>query len=191
MFEKLLQKIKTENVLENQDIELVKQYFEPVLIPKNKILEEYGKTPTYIYFVVSGYVRLYHYNDEGDEITTHINCPPGFITSYDNFIKQIKSNEMVESITECELLRITKHDLDTLTSNSEALKNFSILMLQESNSYIEKRARELATLSAKQRYYNLMKQSPDILYNVPLRYVATFLGMKPESLSRIRKKVIN
>ncbi|MGN7785885.1 Crp/Fnr family transcriptional regulator [Niabella sp. 22666] len=75
---------------------------------KGRTIEEEGKIPRYLYFIVSGYVRLFHYNNKGDEVTMHINCPPGFITSYFHFINQTRLGENLECITACELLRISK-----------------------------------------------------------------------------------
>ncbi|MDP9962127.1 Crp/Fnr family transcriptional regulator [Chryseobacterium lathyri] len=190
MQQKLIDFIQSGHPLSPIDKDLIFQYFEPVLFPKNRIIEEAGKVPEYLYYIISGYLRLFHYNENGDEVTTHINCPPGFFTSYFNFVNTTKSNENVECITECELLRITKTDLDALTSRSEAMKNFSIEVFQKSIVYNETRSNELATLSGEKRYRKLIENYPGILHNVPITYIASFLGMKPESLSRIRRKLI-
>jgi CRP-like cAMP-binding protein len=135
-------------------------------------------------------VRLFHQNEKGEEMTTHINCPPGFITSYFNYINQTPSDENLECITDCQLLRINKTNLDKLIDKSSAFKDFSISVFQQSISYNENRSKELATLTAEQRYLKLIKEYPNILQNVPLQYIASFLGMNPKSLSRIRKQVI-
>ena len=190
MHEELL-KIMAQNVtLSHIDEDLCRKYFEPVIFPKNRIIEEEGKIPKHLYYIVSGFVRLFHYKDNGDEVTTHINCPPGFITSYFHFINQTKSNENLECITECELLRITKVNLDLLTQKSTTFKDFSILVFQQSLAYHENRSKELATLTAEQRYQKLIQDYPHILHNVPLQYIASFLGMNPKSLSRIRRQII-
>lgn len=189
MQQKLINFIKSGHVLSKEDEDLAVQFFEPVLFPKNRIIEEAGKVPEYLYYIVSGYLRLFHYNENGDEVTTHINCPPGFFTPYSSFIHTTKSNENVECITECALLRITKKDLEVLTSKSKAMKNFSIEVFQQSIIYNETRSLELATLSGEQRYRKLIENYPGILHNVPISYIASFLGMKPESLSRIRRKL--
>lgn len=186
----LLKLISQNTTLSDNDKALYEKYFEPVLYPKNRVIEEENKIPKYLYFVMSGFVRLFYYNDKGDEVTTHINCPPGFITSYFNFINQTRSNENLECITECELLRITKADLDLLTHQSSAFKDFSILVFQQSLAYNEIRSQELATLTAEQRYQKLVKKYPEILHNVPLQYIASFLGMNAKSLSRIRREII-
>ncbi len=190
MHDQLLKLIAQNVTLSDNDGALCKQYFEPVLFPKNQVIEEEGKIPKHLYFIVSGFVRLFHYNDNGDEVTTHINCPPGFIASYFHFINQTRSNENLDCITECELLRIRKTDLDLLTKQSIAFKDFSIFVFQQSIAYNENRSKELATLTAEQRYKKLIDNYPGILHNVPVQYIASFLGMNPKSLSRIRKQII-
>lgn len=191
MHKKLLKYIASNITLNEKDIALIEKYFEPVLYPKNRIIEEEGKIPQYLYYIVSGYLRLFHYNENGDEVTTHINCPPGFFTSYFNFINQTRADENVECVTDCELLRITKEELDLLTAESNVMKDFSIRVFQQSITYNENRSKELATLTAEQRYIKLIQNYPDILHNVPVQYIASFLGMKAESLSRIRRKLMN
>ena len=190
MHDQLLNLITTKVVLASYDKELCEKYFEPVSFSKNTIIEQEGTVPKYLYFVVSGFMRLFHYNNLGDEITTHINCPPGFITSYSHFINLTKSNENVECITECMLLRIAKADLDFLVQNSPAFRDFSTWVFQQSITYNENRSKDLATLTAEQRYKKLIENYPQILYNVPLQHIASFLGMNPKSLSRIRKQMI-
>src|SRR3954468_6844832 len=168
MHENLLKIIRQQIEITDSDRELCTKYFEPVLFPKNRIIEEEGKIPQYLYFVVSGYMRLFHYNDSGDEITTHINCPPGFITSYSEFIGETKSNANLECVTECELLRINKSNLDLLILKSEAFRNFSTWVFQHAIIYNETRSKELASLTAEQRYQKLIDNYPKILHNVPL-----------------------
>jgi len=190
MHDQLLNLVTKKVVLTNDDKDLCKKYFETVSFSKNTIIEHEGIIPNYLYFVVSGFMRLFHYNNLGDEITTHINCPPGFITSYSHFIERTKSSDNVECITDCVLLRITKVDLDFLVQNSAAFRDFSMWVFQQSIAYNENRAKDLANLTAEQRYKKLIDNYPEILYNVPLQHIASFLGMNPKSLSRIRKQMI-
>ncbi len=191
MHQHLLNIISQKVLLTEADVDLCKACFEPVMFPKNRIIEESGSVPRYLYFVVKGFMRLFHHNENGDEVTTHINCPPGFLTSYVHFVNQTKAGENVECITECELLRITKADLDRLTNQCAAFKDFSIQIFQQSIAYNEARSKELATLTAEQRYKRLIENYPGIIHHVPVQYIASFLGMKPESLSRIRKRMLS
>lgn len=190
MYSQLIKNISKSNNIQSNDLKLCEQLFEPILIPKNKILEEANKVPQYLYYIVSGYMRLFYYNDCGDEVTTHINCPHGFFTSFTEFVNKTKASTNVETITECKLLRITRSDYDTLMSKSLFWKDYGMFVLQESVTYNEERSKDLATLSAEQRYIKLIKFHPEVILNVPLQYIASFLGIKPESLSRIRRNVI-
>lgn len=191
LYQHLLNNAATQVKLTTTDTALCKQYFEPVLFAKNAIIEQEGTVPKYLYYVVSGFVRLFYYNEQGDQITTHLNCPPGFITAYTHFNNSTKSAENVECITDCELLRITKAHLDIICEQSPVFKDYSILVFQMALAYNETRARELASLTAEQRYEKLIANYPAIIHHVPLRYIASFLGMKPESLSRIRRKIVS
>ncbi|NML70383.1 Crp/Fnr family transcriptional regulator [Chryseobacterium sp. RP-3-3] len=191
MHDKLLQYIGSDFHFNSDEIEAIKQYFEPVSYSKNTLLEKAGKIPGYLYYIVSGYLRLFYMDENGNEVTTHVNCPPGFFTSYTHFISQTRSEDHVECITDCELLRITKENLDQLVNSSQSMKDFSISVFQQSIAYHENRSKELSVLNAEQRYLKLIENYPEIIQNVPIQYIASFLGMKPESLSRIRKKIIN
>ncbi|MDN3672594.1 Crp/Fnr family transcriptional regulator [Flavobacterium branchiarum] len=186
----LLNLISKDRLLSEEEKELCGQYFEPVFFLKNSILEKEGQVPKYLYFVLSGFARLFHHNSKGNEVTTNINCPTGFITSYMHFINQTKSDENLQCVTDCELLRITKTNLDLLIDQSIIFKDFSISVFQQALFYHESRSKELAILTAEERYLKLMKNYPDILQNVPLHYIASFLGMNPKSLSRVRKEMI-
>lgn len=190
MHNTLIQLITKSVKLSDSEEKLCFDYFEPVSFPKNHLLEEEGKIPRYLYFIISGFIRLYHYNTKGDQVTTHINCPPGFITSYTPFSTQVISNENLECITGCQLLRITKENLDLLLPQSPSFQSFSISVFQETLAYNETRAKDLATLTAEERYVNLVEHYPEIIQNVPIQYIASFLGMNPKSLSRIRKQLI-
>ncbi|WP_426479770.1 Crp/Fnr family transcriptional regulator [Chryseobacterium sp. CBSDS_008] len=191
MYDKLLQYIRSGHDFPQKETEAVRKYFEPVVFSKNTVIEKAGKVPQYLYYIVSGYLRLFYTDQNGSEVTTHINCPPGFFTSYSDFINAAVSENNVECITDAALLRISKENLDILISKSQAMKDFSISVFQQSIAYNENRSKELSVLNAEQRYLKLMKDYPEIIHNVPIQYIASFLGMKPESLSRIRRKIIN
>ena len=190
MVERLLEIIAKSVPISKVEEDLCKKYFDDISFKKNQIIEKSGQVPQYLYFVIEGFVRVFHFNIYGSEITTQINCPNGFITSsYLNFINLVKSDESISSITDCRLLRISKTYLEQLTHESTTIKDFSIAVFQQSIAYYERRSTELATLNALQRYQNLIRSNPEIVKNVPIQIIASFLGMKPESLSRIRKSI--
>jgi len=187
-YDKLLNLISTHINFNEEDIDLVKRLFEFVKHKKNDLLEFESKIPVNLYFINSGFVRVFHYQN-GSEITSHINCPPGFITSFNSFLNQKLSNDNVKCITDCELLKINRKNLDVLYQKSSNWDIFSKVIYEKSLLYNEQRTRDMITCTADERYSNLMKNHPEIIQNVPLQYIASYLGIEPQSLSRIRKKI--
>jgi CRP-like cAMP-binding protein len=176
--------------LTDKDIEVCKQYFELKSLAKNNILEEENKVPKHLYFITKGFMRLFYYDDNGDEITTLILSQNQFITSFTNFINEIKSNENLECITNCEFYRIERSKLIELIDKNENFKKFSLVIFEQAATTNQIRANDFATLTAELRYKKMVEQQPEIIQNVPIQYIASYLGIKPQSLSRIRKQLI-
>jgi CRP/FNR family transcriptional regulator, anaerobic regulatory protein len=120
-----------------------------------------------------------------------MNHAPRFFTSYNHFVNSSISNENIECITDCTLLRCKRADVDVLFEKSTRVKDHNFLVLQKALEDEKKRLIDRTTLTAEQRYLKFLKEQPNTLQNVPLQYIASYLGMKPESLSRIRKKFLN
>jgi CRP-like cAMP-binding protein len=189
-FKPLFQVISEKVQLEPADIELCKQYFEPVSFSKNSIIEAADKIPQHLYFVASGMLRLFYFDDNGNEVTSNISSPNRFITPFLSFINNRKARENIGSISDSELLKISREQLTALIQESERFKVFSLIIFEQAIIATENRANDLATLTATDRYKKLMQEQPEILQQVPVQYIASFLGIKPESLSRIRKQII-
>ncbi|WP_217603149.1 Crp/Fnr family transcriptional regulator [Chitinophaga sp. GbtcB8] len=166
-----------------------RETFHPLTVPKDTLLETAGKVPLYHNFIVSGYMRKYYINEKGEEVTSDLNDGPRFFTSYMAFVNQTVSNEYLQCITDCELLRISKPDADRTAGTSYTQKDYTIrLFHQVQEEYLE-RINDLANLTAEQRYLKFLDRSPNIMKHVPLKYIASYLGIKPESLSRIRREI--
>ncbi|WPO77683.1 Crp/Fnr family transcriptional regulator [Flavobacterium sp. KACC 22761] len=176
--------------IDDTDMVLMENFFESVCCEKGQLLEVENKPTKYLYFINSGFIRIF-YNEEGSQITTHINCPSGFISSFNSFINGTNSTDNIECITSCEVLRITKSNLDLLCQESQKWADFARITYEQSVIYNEQRTKDIINLSAEERYLKLLKDNTDIIQNVPLQYIASFIGIKPESLSRIRKKLIS
>lgn len=167
------------------------EYFEPITVPKNTTIEKAGRIPQYQYFIVSGIMRNFYLNDLGEEVITDLNNGPRFFTSYNHFVNRTISSENIECITECKLLRINRDDVDILYKKSIILNTFTRLLLEKIFGEERNRIKELTTLTAKQRYLKFFEEQPNLIHKVPLQYIASYLGMKPETISRIRRKLLS
>ena len=189
-YDTLLSEIAKIGNLEIDEIHNIKTYFQPILVARNTILEEQDKTPNYLYFVVSGFMRLFYYDDNREEQTTFLCAENGFIASFSALINQTKATENVECVTDCTVLKISYADTKTLIEQSERFKMFSVAMFEKAMHSNSLRANDLANLNAEQRYQKMIEQQPHFVQNIPLQYIASYLGIKPQSLSRIRKQII-
>ncbi|MBO0933503.1 Crp/Fnr family transcriptional regulator [Fibrella aquatilis] len=189
MKENVFKNIASMVSLPPEEVQFYEYYFEHMTISRNTIIEEENKVPKYLYFINAGYMRLFYYDDNGYEQTSFFGSPNGFIASFNALINQTKSTENVECITDCDLLRISYTNTKELIGKSEVFRDFSLAMIQQALSAPDYRAKDLATLSAEQRYKKMLDSQPQLVQNIPLLYIASFLGIKPQSLSRIRKQI--
>lgn len=167
------------------------RYFEPLTLKKNTLVAAAGQVPLHLYFVRAGYLRLYYPEADGREATTYLGAPGEFLTPFLSFIHQRPALESLASVTAAEVLRIAQPALQVLIAESEAFKSFSLLIFEQAITTVEQRAHSLATRTAEQRYRQLLATRPDVLLHVPVQHVASYLGMQPESLSRIRRQALS
>ncbi len=135
-------------------------------------------------------MRLFYYDQNGEEQTTFLCAQNGFIASFSSLINQTKATENVECITDCELLKISYINAKQLVDKSAIFKDFFLVMFEKSISSATLRANDLASLNADQRYQKMIDEQAHFIQNIPLQYIASYLGIKPQSLSRIRKQII-
>ena len=176
-------------MLPEDDKVSIRQLFEPVFVPKDTIIEPAGQIPRYHNFIVSGYMRNFYLDKDNNEITTDLNGSSRFFTSYFHFMNRTVSNENLHCITDCELLRINRDDVEVGAGRSSTQKDYTIQILQKHLEEEKRRINDMVTLPAETRYRNFLEQKPTIVRHVPLRYVASYLGITQRHLSRLRREV--
>ncbi len=188
-YQKLYDYIAEILVLPQRDKDHIRQTFKPVFVPKDTILEPAGQVPQHHNFIVSGYMRNFHLDAEANEVTTDLNDGPRFFTSYNHFMYQTVSNDNLHCITDCELLRINRADVEEGAQSSLTQKDYTILILQKHLEEYKTRINDMATLTAEDRYQKFLAQKPTIIQHVPLSYVASYLGITQRHLSRLRREI--
>ena len=174
----------------DNDINLLIHFFKPTNFSKGSILEKEDKVTQKLYFVRSGYARSFFCKD-GIEITTQIVGENKFITSFNSFTSGITSKENIQCISNCELFYITKSDYEILSKESNFWGTFCRQIYEKVIVHNQQRTIDFISLSAEKRYLKLLNEQPEIIQNVPIQFIASYIGIKPESLSRIRKKIIS
>lgn len=185
-FEKLLSEVIT---LKKEEKELVLSFFKPVLISKENYFLVYGKRCHEIAFIQKGVLRIFHKDENGEEVTHYFPPQGSFVTSHESMNTNTPSKEGIQAITDAELLVITKENLDFLYQKVPAIQDLGRWATENVVAEMSKRISILINNSAEKRYSILMEQNAVLIQTVPLHYLASYLGITPQHLSRIRKKI--
>jgi len=186
--ENLINYIKSRITLTQIEIDLIKKHFvsEEILAQTN--LLKSGKVERYIYFLDTGIVKGYQ-NIDGKIVIQHLVAEQDFFTSLDSFMTETPSLDYYETITNCNLIKISKPDFDILQKET---KFWAIFVKEITNEHLScklERVKDFQILTAKERYLKFVNQYPNLALNVSIDNIASFLGMEPQSLSRIRKQI--
>lgn len=158
-------------------------------VKKGKLFLEEGQRCDYFYFILKGFVRLYYLDLNGNEITHWFSLENSMITSPLSFFKKEKNILYFEAVEDTELILITSEQLNTIIaqfkSTEEAVRN----LYAEFAMILSRRVMSIHTQTAEERYLKLMKEHPYLFQKAKLTHVASFLGVTPQSLSRIRKNL--
>ncbi|GAA4053540.1 Crp/Fnr family transcriptional regulator [Hymenobacter glaciei] len=185
----LLQFISRKAPLSAPEEALLTRLFKPVRLEKNAVLEQENRPAGQLYYIHQGFVRISS-NEDGRDITTQLMGGPGFITCFTSFMSGKPSQESLIAITGCDAYSITKADYLLLHQQSPNWKHFCQRLYEQAIAFGLQRTKDMLTLPAEKRYRKLLTAQPELIRYVPLQYIASYIGIKPESLSRIRKKVI-
>ena len=172
----------------DNDVSLLTHFFKTTYFSKGSILEKEDKVAQKLYFVKNGFVRSF-FNKDGVEITTQIVSDNKFITGFNSFTTGITSKENIQCISNCEVCYITKSDYEILSKESPFWGAFCRQVYESVIIHNQQRTIDLVALSAEKRYLKLLNEHPEIIRNVPIQIIASYIGITPQALSRIRKRI--
>jgi CRP/FNR family transcriptional regulator, anaerobic regulatory protein len=155
---------------------------------KGTVLIKEGSIADKMFVIVKGACRSYFIKD-GEEITDFFFFENSFATDFASLCSGKPSTLILECIEDCVIEIIHKKDLDNLYATSHSFSEIGRIMAEYSYLQIEERMRLLHTESLEIKYNWMLKNFPQIFQRVPQHYIATYLGVKPQSLSRVRAKI--
>jgi CRP-like cAMP-binding protein len=157
-------------------------------IKKKEVLLAEGAICRYIWFINKGLIRDYFHRD-GLEVTAGFFKEGEFITNYESFISQKPSKAYIDALEDSELLAIGYDSLQYLYSCSKTWERAGRLIAEQRFLISEQKKDGLLSNSPDLQYLSLVQEQPEIVQRVPQYYIASYLGVSPEHLSRIRKKI--
>ena len=174
------------------DLSSVGQLFTNTTLKKNEYLLKMNQYARSIHFVKSGYLRVYAYSESGEkEITQWISNHGMFITDLSSFIFGTPSRWNIQALSDCELYTISREDYQSISNLVQNWAELEKLFIAKCFVTLENRVFGQLSMTAEEKVKNLLEVNPDIFLQVPLQYIASMLGMTPETLSRVRRKMIS
>lgn len=166
---------------------LIADNFKPVILSKHQLTLREGSINSDYIFLETGYMRSYVLDIDGNEVTTNIFKPNEMVFEVESYFRRKPSNENIETITRC-IVWIGKYEkCQRLFHTLPEFREFGRAILVKGFTELKQRTISMIKEKSERRYENLLLESPDIFRNVPLKFIASYLGITNTSLSRLRK----
>jgi CRP-like cAMP-binding protein len=181
-----------QNYFSVDQAELIKisTFFKPVALKKGDYFLKTGKYSDRLGFVQTGIIREFVFIDD-KEVTKWISTKGYFVVDLSSFIFKLPARWNIQALTDCELYVIDKNDYQKIGQVFPGWIELEKLFIAKCFTVLEDRIITHLSMTAEERYNQLFNFNKDLFNQVPLQYLASMLGITPETLSRLRKKAVN
>jgi CRP-like cAMP-binding protein len=170
-----------------------KKYFVSILhykkLERGKILLMHGDVARNQYFVISGCLRNYSVDENGKEHIMNFAPADWWISDLYSYITESPAQHIIDALIPTEVFEISKIDMEQVYVRIPKFERFFRILFQNAIVNQMKRIGQVISVPAEDRYKAFIKQYPGIYEQIPLKYIASYLGMSPEFLSKIRNKI--
>lgn len=170
--------------------QFIMERFSGLSVPAKSHLSREGEVAKEVYFVVKGCVRVYIPTEDGKDITCYFAAEGEFASNYESFVSGKPSDYAVQALEDCELLAIDRmgmQELYTHTTNGERIGRLiaEYLFVETMN-----RLTSFYKETPEDRYRQFMQERPHLIHRLPQHYIAEYIGVRPQSLSRIKRRAL-
>jgi len=176
--------------ISNIEFEAIYHAMKREMFKKRETIVRSGEPCEHFYFVLSGSLRTFTTDDRGHEHIFHLAFEDWWASDLFSFITGDPSFFSMEALEDTEVLAIHRDDYEVLLSGYPKFERFFRLLMQNAYVASQKRTMDIMSLSAEKRYLELVKRYPQMELRVAQHHVASFLGITPEALSRIKRGLI-
>jgi CRP-like cAMP-binding protein len=187
MFEVLFKGISEKVLLTDEDRELVKSFFIPKKLRKKQYLLQEGDVCKYTAFVEKGSLRSYKLDEKDNEHIIQFAFEGWWIADQYSFLTGEPSDYNIDALEDSELLIITKAQQDKLLDAVPKFERYLRILMQNAIISMQRRLVGSLSLTAEEKYNQLIVTYPNITQRIPQHMIASYLGVTPETLSRVRK----
>ena len=170
--------------------EQLAEKFKARKIARNGYLFKDGAVCNESHFIEGGIMRAYTYDVEGNDVTTAFYSKKMFPSDMLSFFKRVPSKECIQALSDCETWYLTYDDMQDNFHTIPEFREFGRLNIINQYGILKQRMLSMLQETAEQRYSSLINSNPEVIQNVPLKYIASYLGITDTSLSRVRKDFV-
>ncbi len=182
--------VKSIAPMSGTDIELMLAILQYKTVKKHQLLLKEGEVSRNVYFLVSGFFRMYYIDFDGNEINYRFTDQHNFLVDFQSFLIQKPSHFYWEAMQDAELFVLPYRDIQDAYASSPAWNNFGRLMAEHVYLQLNERVEMLLFMNPEERYLHLLKTKPELFEKVSQFHLSSYMGVKPESLSRLRKRLL-
>lgn len=189
MYSKLEQFLQKREVVDTETIAYICSHFSLLKTKRNQILLDYDQVSQHYYFINKGCIRLFTTAKNGDENSRYFAFEGNFVTALPSFIDQKPADEYLQTIKRSELLRISRKDFYKLVHQLPGFAKIYTEILELGFIVAQKRIYGFQSFDALEKVQWIIKNQPQLLQLVSNKLVASYLGISPSTLSRIKAKL--
>ncbi|MGQ7853914.1 Crp/Fnr family transcriptional regulator [Pedobacter sp. WC2501] len=189
MIDILFKHIQEKVSLTEKEKELIQTFFIQKRLRKHQYLLQEGDVCKYLAFVAKGLLRTYNIDEKGDAHMSVFGWEGWWLSDFNSFLSSEPAVFNIDAIEESELLLISRVDYDAITVEVPIMDRYYRILYQNSLVTKERRLMSSITHTAEEKYLQLLALDPKIVERIPQNLIASYLGIAPETLSRIRKNL--
>ena len=189
MSELLLKSIREKVAATEEELQICKSYFTQKKLKKRQFLLQEGDVCSRLAFIEKGALYSYTTDAKGGQHVIQFAFEGWWISDMYSFFTQEPSNLNIEALEDCELLLIDREQHHQLLTEVPKYETYIRILYQNAYIALQRRVESTIGLTAEEKYNRLLEQYPFILQRIPLNLIASYLGVTPETLSRIRKQI--
>jgi CRP-like cAMP-binding protein len=173
-----------------EELELFNSLLKPKRYPKKTFLLRAGEVCNFEGFILIGSLRKYYIDDNGNEVIIQFGIENGWISDIASFSDQEPGNLFIETLEDSELLILDPKSKESLLTQVPKFERFYRKLVEKNISTMQNRLYFSISKTAEQKYLDFLEHYPTIPQRVPQHYIASYLGMTPEFLSKVRARLL-